>query len=444
MADKQMTVALWTVFNDRDFVRQYGNELDPETLPRGAARYLLTLALEAWAASKALLTPASLELMLDETSSQSFGTTDDETAALYADVYGRYELNPADISLMRAAALKWFRGMSIGQRLDNVTEALDHGDLDAADKALRDGHRVLQPMERGKRLEDFRKVKYQSRRPAMPTGFSYFDTKWYGGLHLGQLGMVIAPYNTGKSMVLPWFAGQALKDNRRVLYYTTEVDDGTILTRVVSSIVNKPINTMDPEAAWERLWSILNLRAPAAIGAEEGAEPFIEVAYRDALSMSVRDIESDLDMLAEEGHRIHLVIIDGDDLRAEHKYERAYDMYLQIYTDLSNLATRRDVAIWTAAQGNKDSVTAKVVNGQHVADSMAKIRKSDMALGLQHLESFIDEYQNPIMNITVSKDRYYGTRGKMIKARMYFGRGVDGWAAFGDSELVEAEDGRSA
>ncbi len=432
MIETDMAVALWAMCHSVEFMRQHHDELDPTTVPKGAARYLVAMAIEQWDEHKSLLTPQVMDVVANEEDAQRYGTTLEAAIDVYLEAYQRYDHDAADIRLLLAAAIKWFRSLRLSQQIDEAAEAVESGDLGGAEKALRTGTRFLKPPERGLQLGDFARVKSRLVTPAIPTGFMKLDRAWLGGLHLGQLGTVIAPWNTGKSMILPWFAAQALKANKRVLYYTTEVDEATIVTRIVSAIVRKPINTMDVEAAMKGLTSILNQRKSMA-GAEEGdaPEPFFEVMYRDALSLSIKDIEDDLDMMDEEGHHIHLIIADNDDLRTDRKFERGYDMYLWIYTELASLAQRRHVAVWTAAQGNKDSATAKVVQGQHLADSVAKIRKADLALGLSNVG--FDDKGLPEMNIHIAKDRYYGTRGANLRVATYFGQGTNGFAAFGDA-----------
>ncbi len=219
-----------------------------------------------------------------------------------------------------------------------------------------------------------------------------------------------------------------------------------MLSRIVSSIVKMPIRSMDIARAEKKLWSILDQYAMMSGSEEEDTEhPFLEVLYRDALSFSPRDIESYLETRLDRGHRIGLIICDGDDLKSERKFEKPYDMYLNIYTDLAALSQRRDVAIWTTAQGNRQSEKVRLVSGQHIADSIAKMRKADLVLGLQHRPDWrMDDFgpQRPYMLITIAKDRFYGTRGKTLRVGMRFGSEADGYAGFDDTDgpMKDAED----
>ena len=432
MIDSEMAVALWTAFNDKEFLRQNHTILDPELVPRGAARYLVALAKTYWEEQKAILTPQAMMLVVNEGDAQRFGTTEDAAFSVYADVYDRFDFSEADLPVFRLAAAKWFRTLSLSQRLDEAADALEKGELDDADKALRDGYRALTPMQRGKNLTNIRNTIALTFPPACPTGFEIVDKAWVGGIHLGMLGLVLAPWNTGKSMMMAVLAAQALLDNKNVLYYSTELDEDTVLRRVASAIVRKPINNMTPQEAWDGVEKSFALRAERASAEEGGARiPWFEVMYRDALSLSVKDIEADLEMLDEEGHRPHLVILDGDDIRAPRKFDSGYEMYLQIYTDLSTLAMRKKIAIWTAAQGTRQSATKRVVRGHHAADSIAKLRKSDLGISMQHTGHDMDDSGRPIMVFSIIKDRFFGQKDQMFRAEMKFGQGLNGYAAFG-------------
>lgn len=439
--DRRLQTAVWCLLHDKEFVKRNASLLQPEALPRGALRWIVASAMEEWEQHKSLLMPPNLAVRLEQDSTERWGTTEDLVIDLYAEAWGAWTWDDNNIGSLRATATEWFRQQNTSKVLDEATDALEEGDVAGAEKALRKSAKTIgQSTSEGITLEDALRGRYE--RPAVSTGFAWFNKHWRGGLHQGQVGIIVAPSNGGKSMFLPYTTAAALKTGKGVAYYTTELSEDTVLKRIVATIAHVPINSLhDPTnmaSAYKYTRELLDLREGTG-GDEDTKGGWLNVRYRDPGSMTTADIDNDLDEFEAQGHHINLVICDGDDLKPERGKE-LYDQYLDIYSRLSALAASRDIAIWTAAQGTRESFKKEVLEPHHIGDSMWKLRKADMCVAMNMKPDNLTDEGRPIATFSVLKDRFYDTRRDVVDYVTDFGnKNTRGIPSFTWRDRYEAE-----
>jgi hypothetical protein len=229
---------------------------------------------------------------------------------------------------------------------------------------------------------------------------------------------------------------EALKQGKNILVYTTELSEGVWLERVMSAYLEVPIDIIDDDfetyrqLTFERLKRLEGMNEDETFFAETGTtERYFEARYRDAGSMTTVKIEADLEELQEQGIRIHMVVLDGDDIGVAYdkKYDNDYGMYYFIYDQLSALASKKDIVIWTAAQAKRTSWNREKQRDDDVADSAMKYRKADIALGLAQPHEKRDGMGKPYIVMVVAKDRYFSTKDKRVNRQ----------ARFGDREITD-------
>lgn len=436
--DRQLAISAWVMFNDAEWLRLHRRHISPEDLPRSAMRWLAAKACQLWDEDKALLKPELLSYQVENgTDFSLYGTTPEEATDFYVDVMEAFEWDDETTKARRTIATKWLRQLRVTSKLDRAQEARESGDFDEAERLM---HRA-QENESFRAPLNWETTQLPPQRLAIPTGLDFINNRWMGGIHLGQVGIVLAPSNTGKSMFLPYFASQALRDQKNVLYYSTELPEVDIFRRIVSALTGEPINTLDFARAKEIAVAQLRRRAMMRENADEQAD--LQIMFRDAGMLTVRDIEADIEHFTEQGHRPHLIILDGDDIgiAGNKKFEKIYDMYFHIYAQLSALAVTKDVAIWTAAQATREAFKKQRVEAWHVGDSIWKIRKADLCLSLNQTDKMFDEdNETPYLYTVVAKDRYYGTKGLAAKLYPRFGHGTEGVVGFDRQEDYDAPE----
>ena len=72
-------------------------------------------------------------------------------------------------------------------------------------------------------------------------GWKFIDDICKGGIGRGELGVVIAPTGTGKSMALVHMGVQAIKSGKTVIHYTLELQDTVVASRYDSCLTKVPL-----------------------------------------------------------------------------------------------------------------------------------------------------------------------------------------------------------
>lgn len=446
--DSQMSMALWVATHDKEWVKEYHYLLDADSLPRGPAQWLVAAVVRLWMEDHSLLTPEVMILLFEENSSefQLHGTTPEEAAAFYLEVHERHVEDKLAQGKRQNVAMRWFRQMSLTMTIDAVQALSEAGDTEGAIRASRQVER-LAAGGGGKPGITLVSDAPPPLRPAIHTGFEELDRKWRGGIHQGQLGMVVAPSNQGKSMLLPVFVAEALRQNKNILVYSTELSEGVWLERVMSAYLDVSIDAIDEKFEDYRQIMATRLTRLEEMSEEEtfftkgtNTERYIEIRYRDAGTLTTIKIESDLEELQEKGIRIHMIVLDGDDIGVafDKKYDKAYDMYYYIYDQLSALAKKKDIVIWTAAQAKREAFRRERQRDDDVGDSLWKYRKSDLVLGIAQPSDnkkgdlLLDGAGKPYVVMVVAKDRYFSSKNFTVKRQARFGDRVltDGVCGF--------------
>lgn len=194
------------------------------------------------------------------------------------------------------------------------------------------------------------------------------------GVAAGGLGVVLAPTKRGKSLMLLWLARSFVLQRLTTGLFTLEDPADEVENRLDALISGLRIKNL---ALKERLFKKRFLRFRRLIrkhllvidGTQEG--------------MTVNRIEEVFLRERDQGRRCDALIIDYDDEikpivpRKERRYE-----FADIYRDLRRLAAKHNLIIWTAAQTQRGTEQAKMLEARFIAEDIGKIRKCTMALGL--------------------------------------------------------------
>jgi replicative DNA helicase len=208
------------------------------------------------------------------------------------------------------------------------------------------------------------------------TGIKHLDLAMDGGLGRGELGVIIAPPGRGKSTTLINIAFGALisASKYNVIHYSLEMPRKKVEKRYDDRLMGALVKTrsQDPEAYGRLL--------------EERTEKFIKgrliTQWYNTRSASVNTFRSHLTMLAADGFRPDLIIVDyGDIVRAERRLGDMRHEVAGVYEDLRQLAGEFDAACWTASQGNKASLEKDIITIGEFSESFEKAAIVDAAVG---------------------------------------------------------------
>ncbi len=289
-----------------------------------------------------------------------------------------------------------------------LTRALDSGlrDLDLGLHYFRDASARLM----GARDEALERV--------LPTGIPELDAHLHrGGLGAGEMGLVLAPTNRGKSIALLSFANRALLSNARVALYTLEMSASAVASRA--------------DAAWTGLrMSELDDRSDE-VAIKLGK---LHERFGDALiikqwpphTATVGMVHAHLEQLAATGFRPDLVVIDyGDLMKPQARYaERRHELAI-VFEQIRGLAVELDCPVWTATQSNRAALKKEIVGLEDLSESFDKAMIADLVLALCQTQEE-EQMDPPQMRLFLAKNRSE-RKGRIVPistdfARMCFAR----------------------
>jgi replicative DNA helicase len=281
-----------------------------------------------------------------------------------AETINRHDLSPGSVELgamipvMQKAVMR-------GQVCKSGVDVLEHmADLD---KMLQDDE-ISDPRFR------------------VPTGFRRLDKYLEGGLGAGELGMVMAASNVGKSMLLANFAATAVSQGKKVIYFTLELKPYEVAARILALMFKTTIAAVKNR---DHLYSLSarkvseqrKLAGPAATNR-------LQVVYfkpSQATSLSLRASVATLDVQQE--WKPDLIIVDYiDEMRAIRADEKRFDdnsyaVYGGIAAELIEVGVDYQCPVWTAAQIQREGYGVDP-ELHHMGRSMQKVDKADVIVAI--------------------------------------------------------------
>jgi replicative DNA helicase len=189
-----------------------------------------------------------------------------------------------------------------------------------------------------------------------------------GGLGAGQLGIILAPPNYGKTMSLLNFALYAWLKGHNVLFVTLEMPEFSILRRVMMLLSGalKMDITMDG----------------IKVISEKVNKKFM-ILYRPVRSISVDYLYSVYHQADADGIKFDIMYVDyADLLLSQARYKEKRFELADIFSALKAYSQILQIPVWSATQANREGLRAEVVTMEHMSESIDKAFVSDVVLSL--------------------------------------------------------------
>lgn len=218
----------------------------------------------------------------------------------------------------------------------------------------------------------------------IPTGLPTIDEMLEGGLDRGELGLFIGPTHRGKTRALVNLGVHALELGKKVLHFI--VCDSTanrIAKRYDSILTNKIYSTLreDPETLIEHLKRIK----------QAGAK--LTIKEYDRFAPTPNDLRHWLKEYVEKAeNKPDLLILDYlDELKANRHYKEYRFESRDITSSVRRVAAEFECPIWTASQGNRGSMSKRLVGLDDVSEDLWKSNISDVVVTLNQNDEEHDE-----------------------------------------------------
>jgi len=229
----------------------------------------------------------------------------------------------------------------------------------------------------------------------VPTGLIGLDKVLKGGLGRGELGVIIAPPNRGKSFGLTNIGAGAVLEGYNVAHFTGEMPEKQVTKRYDNRFTGKDFQYMKENRS-KVLTAIMNIQK------HRKGRLFVK-KFRTSQT-TVDTLRSYLTRLRiEKGFKPDVIIVDyADLLQPRRNYsDRRFELE-SIYLDLRDLADEFNCVIWTASQTNRGGLDKKVIT---IGDLAEAFNKANIADAMVALCQTVEEKQEGTMRWHVAKHR---------------------------------------
>lgn len=269
----------------------------------------------------------------------------------------------------------------------NVSLDMGYNPMDGIDEALE---------------ENYRKV--------IPTGFSRLDKALYGGLGMGELGVIIAPSGVGKSSATTGFAASAAtykcKDNDyrgfKILHIHFEDEDVNIKRKYYGWLTGvDAIDLSKPEFKENVKSRLKNELFEEAQMIKENLWCF----HLPSGEVTVGRIEQIVKQGIARGFKPDLIIIDYFECLeydSADKTDSEWSKEGRTMRKLEALAHKYEVGLWVPIQGTKDSFDKEILGLSSGGGSVKKIQIGHVIITLARTQ---EQKKNHRVTISLEKFR---------------------------------------
>jgi len=306
------------------------------------------------------------------------------------------ESNP---DYVQETALNFCRQQNLKKTLKRVDKIIEGGEFEKYSEiegliveALQVGIDEEEPTDVFDNLEEALEKNY---RHPISTGIVGIDNLLKGGLGRGELAVVLAPTGVGKSTVLTKISNTAYNMDYNVLQIFFEDNLGDIKRKHYTIWSGVPSDDQ-PENKTEVIEKVHEAR-----NRSKGDLKLLKLPSSD---ITISQIKSIVRKKFAEGFKIDLLVIDYVDCIQPERSVNGEEWKGEgsIMRSLEAMAGEFNIAIWTATQGGRDSISSDVVNTDQMGGS---IKKAQIAHVIVSIAKTLEQKEHNLATIALLKSR---------------------------------------
>jgi len=322
-----------------------------------------------------------------------------ETSKVHLDTLESIKDNEDQIAYVKDTALNFCKQQNLKRELKSVQNIIESGEFEAYNKieqiiqkALQIGitndeaHDVFFDID-GALEKDFRHP--------LPTGIVGVDNLLKGGLGIGELGIVLAPTGTGKTTLLTKFANTAYNLGYNVVQIFFEDNPGNI-KRKHYTIWSDIAPDEQPEFK-----DLVKEKVEDAQSRSTGTLKLLKLASDN---VTVSEIKNKIRKMNSDGIKVDLLVLDYVDCISSDKSTNGEEWKGEgsVMRSLESMTGEFGMAIWTATQGNRESISSEVVTGDQMGGS---IKKAQIAHVILSIGKTLEQKEHNLATLTLLKSR---------------------------------------
>lgn len=198
----------------------------------------------------------------------------------------------------------------------------------------------------------------------IPTGIEKLDDCLGGGLGRSEMACVVAAPGLGKTTCLVSIGGAAIEEGYNVLHISLENNEKQIMRNYDMRLLRRDMDYIR-ENVDKSISAMFNIK--------RYRKGQLRVKKYPTKSVTVNHIRGLLDQLKlVEGFEPDVLIVDyGAIMKPTVNYTDKRNSIESIYEDLRAIADDYQLALWTAAQGNRGALSKKIVTMSDLAECFA-------------------------------------------------------------------------
>ena len=361
------TKVITSLLNDRTFLQQVSDIIDPTYFESQANSWIVTKILSYYEKYRTAPTAEVFKSELIQVEDKVLKSTIADSlkeSAKYKD--------SSDGEYVKSTALEFCKNQKMKVAIIESVDLLKSGKYDLIKKKVDNALKAGTDKDIGHDYVLDIAARYEEgARTCVSSGWNVIDDITNGGLAEGELGVIIAPAGGGKSWGLVSLAANAVREGKRVIYYTLELNQFYVARRFDAFFTKIAFQNLSEEHAQEKIRSTM-----------ETLKGDLIVKYYPTKTASITTITSHIEKCISQGKAPDLVIVDYADLIRPSK---AGDKRLElndIYEDLRGIGGTYKIPIWTASQANRSALEDDVIEGGKVSESYNKIMIADFIMSL--------------------------------------------------------------
>lgn len=308
-----------------------------------------------------------------------------------------YERPIGDANFIREKLISFARRSALTRSVKRACELLEQGDPEAPDKVLSDVEEACKVGSTRDLGINFQEIACSLPRMLLdspvfrnkvPTGFKTIDEDLGGGLGAGQLGVILAPPNKGKSTLLTVLGRNAAvyfhqsivanpeQPKRCVVHITCEMDGLSIAQKYFSACTGVSLNDIvkDPDDSARIMATALDTLST------------VQIKYFLPGTATVEEVKWFVaNIVMSQGLNPGVILLDYAD-RLRGGEDDRFKWMGKIYDTLIEIGHKFSCPVWTASQVNRVSAKASIIDMTGAAESWKKNEVADLVITVNQEE----------------------------------------------------------
>ena len=322
-----------------------------------------------------------------------------DSSKVHVDTLEAIKNNESQIEYVKDTALNFCKQQNLKRELKNVQSIIESGEFEAYNKIEEIIQKALQVGisndETTDVFHDIDGALEQDFRHPLPTGIVGIDNLLKGGLGIGELGVVLAPTGTGKTTLLTKFANTAYNLGYNVVQIFFEDNPGNI-KRKHYTIWSEIAPDQQPEFK-----DTVKEKVEEAQSRSTGSLKLLKLASDN---VTVSEIKNKIRKMNSDGIKVDLLVLDYVDCISSDKSTNGEEWKGEgsVMRSLESMTGEFEMAIWTATQGNRESISSEVVTGDQMGGS---IKKAQIAHVILSIGKTLEQKEHNLATLTLLKSR---------------------------------------